>query len=80
MTDLSYLNHSQLSRLNEYTAKYSNFKSFKELVSDEVNYKPVFYVDHTSNIAMKREIEMIITAYDLHMQKNNDPRRIYKCE
>ena len=77
MPDISYLNHSQLTRLNGYCTKYTNFDSFEELL--EANYKPVIYFEVNTPPSNQREINMIIDCYNNHMLRDFDPRRIYKC-
>ena len=78
ITDVFYLRPSEIEELDKYVEKYTNFSSFSDLISPANNFKPVFYFDQTLPNFAKREIDVIIEAYDNHMRKNNDPRRIYK--
>ena len=76
---LEYLTQGQLNRLNDTCLKYTNFSSFEELVSQEINYRPVFYYDQEQSNSVHRDLDDVAKAYDAYMERIQDPRRIYRC-
>lgn len=76
---LDYLPDYQVKRLNEVCAKYTNFDSFEQLISNEVNYRPVLYYNQEQSNSERRDLDDVAKAYDAHMERIHDPRRIYRC-
>jgi hypothetical protein len=78
MTDLSYIPLGQLRNYDLYSQKYTYFNTFAELISPSNNYRAVLYIDNTIPEFQRREINEIAVAYDEHMKRKHDPRRIYR--
>jgi hypothetical protein len=77
-SDLTYMTPGKLRQLDEFAGKYTYFKTFLELVDKSNNYKPVWYNEPLAPAFQKRDLETLAKAYDDHMIKNFDDRRVYK--
>lgn len=77
-TDFTYMTPGKLRQLDEVASKYTCFKSFLELVDKKNNFRPVWYNDPSLANFARRDLEVLATAYDAHMIKNFDDRRVYK--
>ena len=77
MSDLSYIPQGKLTRLNEYVARHTNFIDFEDMISMSNNFRPTFYQDVSTPVYVQRELKEVGDAYDEHMKKTYDPRRIY---
>lgn len=67
-----------LKKLDEIASKYTYFKTFLALIDKSNNFRPVWYNDPQLANFARRDLEVLANAYDAHMIKNFDDRRVYK--
>lgn len=77
MTDLSYIPGFKLAKLNDSVLRHTQFTDFADLVSIDNNFRPTFYVSVSIPEYVQRDLIELANAYDDHMERNSDPRRIY---
>jgi hypothetical protein len=77
-TDLNYMTAGKLRQLDEIASKYTCFKTFLTLIDKSNNFRPVWYNDPSLANFARRDLDTLAKAYDDHMIRNYDDRRVYK--